>query len=82
MDDIEKRLRKLAKLREDIDYEKSELNKKEGKRQSIMERLKREFNMSSIDEATKKANLLKAQLERRSIQLEKDLEELEKNYEF
>jgi len=82
MDDIEKKLRRLSKLRNDIEYEKGELNKKEGKLQSLMERLKREFSISTIDEATKRMNSLKTQLSRRSETLEKDFEELEKNYEF
>lgn len=44
-------MKNLLQLKEEIDRAQTDLNKLEGRRQALMEQLKKEFNCSTIEEA-------------------------------
>jgi len=75
-------INELESLKEAIDQTKEDTAKIEGRLQSIMERLKTEFEIASLEEAEEKIVSLKEELSVLDRKIEKDFLELKKEYEW
>ena len=69
IEQIEKDLNLFKKKSDDL---KNELSIQQGKKESVLDRLKKEFNIDNIDDAKKK----KLQLERQQKTLEEKIREI------
>jgi len=69
--------RKLLKLKEQIDSEKSRRSELQGELKSIMKRLSDEFGISSLDEAKKKIDEQKEELENLELKINESIEKIE-----
>jgi hypothetical protein len=79
MDNTAKRLMEMKK---DIADKKVEKNRLEGKVQSLMARLKKEYKCDTIDEAGEKLDELEKELKKKKIKLKNGIEKLEELYEW
>ena len=70
----------LVKMKEKIELEKQERSRLEGKRDSLLERLKTEFGCDSIEEAKLKLGDLETRQSELDEQIVAKTDEIEKRY--
>ena len=75
-------LRRLSRLRSEIEDAKEEKNRLLGKREGLIQRLNREFWLKDKDEAQKKIAALEQVLIRRNRMIDKLYKELKDKYEL
>lgn len=72
----------IYKLKEQIDKRKNKLSEKKGRREGLIEDLKKKWNCSSLDELNEKIEEMENQKEAIQDKIDKGIEELENNYEL
>lgn len=68
---------RLMKMKSDIDEAKEKRSRLEGKQESLMGKLKSDFDCDSLDKGKKKESQLQKQYEKLESQLEKELDKIE-----
>ena len=66
----------------DIDKKEKEVNTKKGRRDSLFDRLRTEFNVTTIDAAMKHIKVLEVTITRKNEFVDKKMAELKETYEF
>lgn len=74
---IQQLANRLIQMKNDIDDAKEKRSRLEGKQDSLMGKLKSDFDCDSLDKAKKKENQLQKQYEKLESQLEKELDKIE-----
>jgi len=82
MAEIDKTLRELSQLGREIELEEAEVNTKKGKRDSLYDQLRNEFDLKSIEEAQKHIKVLEVTITRKNEFVDKKMAELKEIYEF
>jgi len=72
----------LKKLKREIDQVKSERDQKIGRRDELLNQLKRDFDLGSMDEAKKKIMSVEQQISTRTRSIEKKFNTIKERYEF
>jgi len=72
----------LLKLKSEIDQAKTKLSELKGKKQVLMESLKKDYDCSTVSQAAKKLIQLQENINDLTEQKEESIKELEDNYEF
>lgn len=72
----------LFELKENIDEAKNEVNQLEGRKQSLLETLKDEWDCTSIKQAKKKLKDMNDKIQEIDQKIMNGIEELEEKYEF
>lgn len=73
---------RLLQLKADIEADEAEKNRKQGELDGILERLKTEFKLETLDEATAYLKKEQASIEKEEKALEKLVAEIEGAYEW
>jgi HD-GYP domain-containing protein (c-di-GMP phosphodiesterase class II) len=72
----------IFKLKEQIDKYKSKLSEKKGRREGLLEDIKKKWNCASLDELNEKIEEMENQKEDVQGKIDEGIEELENNYEL
>lgn len=75
-------IRDLKKLKEEIDTAKEDKAKAEGRLQNLMERLKTEFKLDSVEEAKEEMKRLNNEAEKLEEEVEEKYTKLKQTYEW
>lgn len=68
---------RLIQMKTEIEEAKEKRSRLEGKQESLMAKLKEDFNCDSLEKAKRKENQLQKQYEKLETQLEKELDKIE-----
>ena len=71
-------INKLQQLRLKAETTKDEMNRLEGQRDSLLDRLKNEFNLNSIEEAKAEISTISKQVDELNLQVKELVQTLEK----
>lgn len=69
----------LLKLKQEIDTAKDSVNQLKGQKTALLKQLQDEWNCTSIEEAEKRINKMKKEIETLDASIETGLEELEES---
>lgn len=78
----EQKLRKLNKLKNDIEEAENEKNQKIGERKALKTRLKQQFDINNIDGAKKRVHNIEMQLARRNKKIDEGFKVLTEQYDL
>lgn len=79
---MDQKLRKLNKLKKDLEDSKSERDKKIGRRDELLKRLKDQFGIDSLDAAIKRIKAIENQVMRRNKAIDTSFNMLMEKYEI
>jgi len=80
---IDATLMQLSRMRRQVELEKAELNKLQGRRSALEDRLRNEFSIrGGVEEARKRIKALDDQLTRRNKAITEEIETLRGKYDF
>lgn len=80
---IDATLMQLGKMRRQVEIEKSELSKLQGRRSALEDRLRTEFGIrGGVEEARKRIRQLDEQINRRNKSIAEEIEALRGKYDF
>lgn len=80
---IDSTLMALAKMRRQVELEKTELSKAQGRRGALEDRLRKDFGLrGGVDEARKRIRQLDDQLARRNKAIADEMAKLREKYDF
>jgi predicted transcriptional regulator len=79
---MQKIMDKMKELQEQIADAKHSKAQAEGKYNAIMDNLKKEHNISTLEEAEKEATKIKKNLDKFEVQIKEEFENLQKEFEF
>jgi uncharacterized protein YpuA (DUF1002 family) len=75
-------IQELERLKKEIDTAKTGLAREEGKLQALMEKLEKEFGLTSVEEAEEKAAALVLEIRELEIDISERLKDLKAKYEW
>ena len=73
---------KLIQLKEEIDQAASNIERLTGKKESLTDQLKKDWECTTIKQATKKAGDIEKQIAEMDAQIEKNVTKLSEKYEL
>ena len=74
--------KQLLEIKEKIENSKSKLSELKGKKEGLMDTLKKTWNCITVKQAEKKLDTLKKELKELEMVKQKGIEKLESEYEF
>ena len=79
---IEQKLRRVNKLKKDLDDAKSEKDQKVGERKGLLAQLKQQFGANNLTDAKRRIKNVEEQLNRRNKTIDSLFDKLSEQYEF
>jgi flagellar biosynthesis chaperone FliJ len=79
---VDKTAQELERMKKKVDEAKTKVSNLEGKRDSLLEQLKNDFGLDTVEQAEKKLKELEQQKEELEQQVEEKLQEIKENYDL
>ena len=79
---IEQKLRRVNKLKKDLDDAKSEKDQKVGEKKGLLTQLKQQFGANNLTDAKRRIKNVEEQLNRRNKTIDSLFDKLSEQYEF